>query len=274
MRGLQCSESIVGNERKSHYMYMSRHTRALLFLTAVSALCFAFAGCSAKRGNSSQILETKTVAESFIQSFNKGDADACIGLLSSEIVVEQKALQDSKSQDVRSVHEGIKANIALKHNWEIIKYLNSTENSITIHMVESGEDIKLAGVDSISFEMTFEVKDGKIARMVSAMDKETLEQIVINTAGGIGVQFDIEPDKVVIIGIAANFSAEKAGLKQGYEIIAIGGMKCSDMKQGEQMIRIRGPVNSKVLLQVRRPDTKETYDVELTRVDVSKFSSK
>jgi C-terminal processing protease CtpA/Prc len=134
--------------------------------------------------------------------------------------------------------------------------------------------MKLVGVGSVVGEITFEVKDGKIAKIATTVDKKTEEQIAKNVAGGIGIGTDIKPDRVIITSILANSPAEKAGLKQGYEIMAIDGIKCSDMKQGEQLIRIRGPVDSKVLLEVRRPDTQETYDVELIRADLSKLSGK
>ena len=110
--------------------------------------------------------------------------------------------------------------------------------------------------------------------MITVIDKKAVEQITENMTGGIGVGTDIKADRVVIISIVANSPAEKAGLKPGDEIMAIDGIKCSDMKQGEQLIRIKGPVGSKVLLEVRRPDSQETYNVELVRVDLSKLSSK
>lgn len=255
-------------------MNMKKRKRAALLFMALTTLCFIFVGCSAKQTNSSQALETKKIVDSFIQSFNKGDADACIGLLSHDIVLEQKGLQDIKSQDEKSVHESFKNSIALKHNWKIIKYLSNTKNSVTASIEDRGEDIKLTGVDFIAFEITFEVKDGKIAKITTVIDKKAVEQIATNTAGGIGVKIDIKPDRIIITGVAVNSPAEKAGLKQGYEIMAINGVNCSDMKQGEQMARIRGPVNSKVLLKVRRTDSKETYDVELIRADISKLPDK
>lgn len=252
-------------------MKMNKYTRAALLFIALSTLCIIFAGCSTKQDNSLQASETKKIAESFIQSYNNGDADACINLLSSDIVVEQKGSQDYKSQDERSVHESLKSNIALKHNWKIMEYLNNTENSITIRIEETGEDIKLAGVDSVGSEITFEVKDEKIVKMITVIDKKAVEQVAKNMTGGIGVGIDIKPDRIIITSIVANSPAEKAGLQVGYEIMAIDGIKCADMKQGEQSLRIRGPVGSKVLLEVRSPDSQETYDVELVRVDLSKL---
>jgi molybdopterin-binding protein len=252
-------------------MNISKYTRGAILFIAFSILCFSLAGCGAKQDNSLQALETKKITESFIQSLNKGDADACIGLLSSDIAWTS---QNVELQDVRSIHEAIKSDIEWKHNWKIIEYLSNTENVITIRAEVTGEDMKLAGVDSVVSEITFEVKDGKIAKIITTVDKKTEEQIAKNVAGGIGVGTDIKPDRIIITSILANSPAEKAGLKQGYEITAIDGIKCSDMKQGEQLIRIRGPVDSKVLLEVRRPDTQETYDVELIRADLSKLSGK
>lgn len=252
-------------------MNRSKHTRGTILFIAFSILCFSLAGCRAKQDDSLQALETKRIAESFIQSLNKGDADACIGLLSSDIAWTS---QNVELPDVRSIHEAIKSDIEWKHNWKIIEYLSNTENVITIRAEVTGEDMKLAGVDSVISEITFEVKDGKIAKIITTVDKKTEEQIAKNVAGGVGVGTDIEPDRIIITSILANSPAEKAGLKQGYEIMAIDGIKCSDMKQGEQLIRIRGPVDSKVLLEVRRPDTQETYDVELIRADLSKLSGK
>jgi len=255
-------------------MNMNKYTRAALLLIALSALCFSFTGCGTKQDDSSQALETKKIAESFIKSYNNGDADGCINLLKSDVIVEQTTLETIEITDSKSIIETFKNNIALKHNWKIIDYISNTKNSITMRMEETGEDIKLTGVDFIGFKITFEVEDGKIVKVITVIDKKAVEQIANNMSGGIGVGADIKSDRVIITSIAANSPAEKAGLQQGYEIMAIDGIKCSDMKQGEQIIRIKGPVDSKVLLEVRRPDTNETYDVELIRADISKLSRK
>lgn len=252
-------------------MITNKYTKAILLLIVLSTLYFSFAGCSTKQDDSLQALKTKKIAESFIKSYNDGDADACIGLLKSDIIVEQTVMETVINKDSRSIIEALKNNIALNHNWRIVEYLNNTENSIKIRIEETGDDLKLAGVDSIGSDITFEVKDEKIAKMITVIDKKAVEQIAKNMTGGIGVGIDIKPDRIIITSIVANSPAEKAGLQVGYEIMAIDGIKCADMKQGEQSLRIRGPVGSKVLLEVRSPDSQETYDVELVRVDLSKL---
>jgi len=255
-------------------MNMNKCTRTALLLLALSILCFSLIGCSAKQDNSVQALETKKIAESFIQSYNNGDADACINLLKSDIIMEQTTLETIIYQDSRFIIETFKNNIALNHNWKVIEYLHNSENSITIRIEETGEDVKLAGIDFIGSEITFEVKDGKIAKIITVIDKKSVEQIAKNMNGGIGVGIDIKPDRVVITSVVANSPAEKVGLKQGDEIIEIDGIKCSDMKQGEQLVRIRGLVGSKILLKIRYSDTQETFIIELIRADISKLPSK
>ena len=253
-------------------MNVSKYTRGTILFIVFSILCFSLAGCRAKQDDSLQALETKKIVESFIQSLNKGNADACIGLLSSDIAMTS---QNVELPDVRSIQEAFKSDVEWKHGWKIMEYLSNTENVITIRAEVTGEDFKLVGVGSVVSEIIFEVKDGKIAKIITTIDKKTEEQIAKHMAGGIGVGIGIKPDRIVMTSILANSPAEKAGLKQGYEIMAIDGIKCSDMKrQGEQLIRIRGPVDSKVLLEVRRLDTQETYDVELIRADLSKLSGK
>ena len=53
----------------------------------------------------SQNSDHKILVESFIDYYNKGDADSLIGLLSKDIVTEQKlGDQESKSTDIKSAH--------------------------------------------------------------------------------------------------------------------------------------------------------------------------
>jgi C-terminal processing protease CtpA/Prc len=245
-----------------------------ILIILLSALVVVFAGCSAAQDPSSQEAETKKTVDSFIQAYNTGDADACIALLDREIVTELKAgAQNVKSQDEKSVHETIRANIAMNHKWEILEYITNAQTSITIRISETGDDLKLAGVDSINSEVTFEVIDGKITTMTTTIDKATADQMAAKTAGGIGIGTETQPDRILIIGVAPNSPAEKAGLKAADEIMAIDGINCSEMKQGEQIIRIRGPIDSKVVLTINRPGDQKTFDVEIVRVDISTFST-
>ena len=248
---------------------MFRNRKIKFCIAALASVCLVLTGCGNKTDDAARALETKKIAEAFIASYNSGDADACIKLLSPDIVVEQKALQDIKSQDERSVHESLKNNIALKHTLKILKYLHSTESGVTMAIEESGSEMQLVGMTSISYEESFEVKDGKITRIVTVIDKKLAEQLAAKTDGGIGIKTNVQAGATQIIGVAPNSPADKAGLKPGDEIVAVEGVLCSEMKPGEPVLRIRGPVGSKVLLKLRHGGSNATVDVEIIRADLS-----
>ncbi len=57
-----------------------------------------------------------------------------------------------------------------------------------------------------------------------------------------------------------------------YEVItAIDGINCSVMREGEGILRLRGPINSKVTLTISRGgDDEKPFDIVVVRVDLSK----
>lgn len=242
--------------------------KRMLFI-AVLMLCLGvLSGCSAASDNEDLAAETKTIVDAFVAAFNAGDGDACIALLSREIVLELKSgAQDVQSQDEKSVHDSIKANIGLNHKWQILDYLNSSSKAVTLKVSESGDDLTLIGVDSLVSQISFSVEDGKITRISTVIDKEQADRMSAATKGVIGIVSELLTDRVVITKVAPGSPAEKGGLLAADEIMAIDGMNCSDMKTGEQLIRIRGSLDTKVMLTISRPSSGETFDVEILRVD-------
>jgi len=72
-----------------------------------------------------------------------------------------------------------------------------------------------------------------------------------------------------------NSPAEKAGLREGDEIIAVDGQDVTNMLLDEAVHLIRGPAGSKVVLTIKRDD-EEPFDVTITRarVDIPVIESK
>ncbi len=72
-----------------------------------------------------------------------------------------------------------------------------------------------------------------------------------------------------------NSPAEKAGLREGDEIIAVDGVDVTNMLLDEAVTLIRGPAGSQVVLTVKRDD-QEPFDVTITRakVDIPVIESK
>ena len=245
-----------------------KYLRLLIVLLIISIM---ISGCTSKQDAALQNSEQKILVESFIDFYNKGDADLVIGLLSKDIVTEQKlGDQESQSTDVKSVHESIKHNILWKHNIKILKWVDTGEDIIIVQIEEYGDEYKIMGINTVQVEMTFEIKDGKIIKIRTVIDKNTVDQMISKANGGIGVKIEVSPNFIIVNEIAPGLPADKAGLKKGDMIIAIDGIKCSAMREGEGFLRLRGPINSKVTLTISRGENEKPFDIVVVRGDLSK----
>ncbi len=262
-----------------------KYIRLLIIFLMISA---AATGCSSKQDavaqNPDTIIESsgksdaavqnseqKILAESFIDYYNKGDAASVIGLLSRDIVTEQKAGdQESKSMDEKSVHDSIKYNILWKHNIKILEWTSASGDIISLKVEESGDEYKIMGINTVLEEMTFEIKGGKIGKIRTVIDKATVEQMLEKAGGGIGAKVLFSADFITITEIASGLPADKAGVKVQDRIIAIDEIKCSSMREGESFLRLRGPVNSTVTLTISRGDGGQPFDIKVIREDLSK----
>lgn len=241
----------------------------LLFVLLMISITIT--GCSNKQDVTLQNSDQKILVESFIEYYNKGYADSVIGLLSKDIVTEQKlGDQESKSIDEKSVHESIKYNILWNHNIKILKWTNTSSNIISAQIEESSDEYKIIGINTIQAEMTFEIKDGKIIKIRTVIDKSTVDQISSKASGGIGVKVEVSKNFITINEIATGLPADKAGLKKGDMITAIDGINCSAMREGEGLLRLRGPINSKVTLTISRGGDEKPFDIVVIREDLSK----
>jgi C-terminal processing protease CtpA/Prc len=234
-------------------------------------ISITISGCSIKQDVTSQNSDQKMLIESFIEYYNKGDADSVIGLLSKDIVTEQKlGDQESKSKEGQSIDESIKHNILWKHNIKILKWISTGETIIIAQIEESGDEYKIIGINAIQAEMTFEIKDKKIIKIRTVIDKNTVDKMSSKASGGIGAKVEVSQDFITINEIAPGLPAEKAGLKKQDVIIAIDGISCSAMREGEGLLRLRGPINSKVTLTISRGEDGKPFDILIVREDLSK----
>lgn len=245
-----------------------KYMRLLIVLLMIS---ITISGCSSKQDVALQNSDQKILVESYIGYYNKGDADSVIGLLSKDIVTEQKlGDQESKSTDVKSVHESIKHNILWKHNIKILKWNNTSGDIISVQIEESGDEYKMIGINTIRAEMTFEIKDRKIIKIRTVIDKSTVDQMISKANGSIGVKIEGSQNFITITEIAPGLPADKAGLKKGDMITAIDGINCSAMREGEGILRLRGPINSKVTLTISRGGEEKPFDIVVVREDLLK----
>ncbi|HSE73144.1 MAG TPA: S41 family peptidase, partial [Dongiaceae bacterium] len=86
--------------------------------------------------------------------------------------------------------------------------------------------------------------------------------------GGIGVRISVEDDQVRVVSVMHYTPAERMGLKDDDLIEEIDGQPTKGMNQQEVVDELRGPVESRVDITVKRADIKDPFVVSITRAHV------
>lgn len=86
--------------------------------------------------------------------------------------------------------------------------------------------------------------------------------------GGIGVRIAVEENSVRILSVMHYTPAERAGLKADDYITHIDGEPVAGLDQQDVILRLRGPVDSPVILTIERGGVTEPLPVEVTRAHV------
>lgn len=86
--------------------------------------------------------------------------------------------------------------------------------------------------------------------------------------GGIGVRISVEDNAVRVISVMHYTPAERLGVKRDDVITAIDNSPTGGMTQQDVVDKLRGPVDSRVSLIIKRENLKEPFAVSLTRAHV------
>lgn len=121
--------------------------------------------------------------------------------------------------------------------------------------------------------------DNAIKKMLSDLDPYTrfydeqgVEEVKINSLGeysGIGAQSKYYKDKLIIVEIYEGFSADKAGLKTGDEIIKIDDIFVESYNNDQVSTLLKGAANSTVNIVVKRQDKALKFTVKREKVTVN-----
>ena len=124
-------------------------------------------------------------------------------------------------------------------------------------------------VDQLSEEMMTDLisKLDPHSVYIPASDLEGVNSELEGSFSGIGVQFNIQNDTIMIVSVISGGPSEKVGLLAGDRIVQVNdtvfvGKKVSNEKV---MKKLRGPEKSKVKLGVKRNGTKEVLKFTVTR---------
>lgn len=108
---------------------------------------------------------------------------------------------------------------------------------------------------------------------IPASQLETVNSELEGSFSGIGVQFNIQNDTVMIISVVNGGPSEKAGVKAGDRIILVNDTSFTGktVNTDKVMKKLRGPESSKVKLSVRRNGAKDLlkYTIERGKIPVN-----
>ncbi len=102
---------------------------------------------------------------------------------------------------------------------------------------------------------------------IPAADLENVNSELEGSFSGIGVQFNIQNDTIMIIAVVSGGPSEKVGLLAGDRIVKVNDTVFigKNVTNEKVMKKLRGPEGSKVKLGIKRHGTREVLSYSITR---------
>jgi len=105
--------------------------------------------------------------------------------------------------------------------------------------------------------------------MVWPKQVEDFDKLMTNEFTGIGIEISKRKGLLTAVSLLPDTPAYGSGLDAGDVIVAVGGQPTKDMSLTCAVKNITGPAGTDVVLTVRRPDSKETRDITITRAKIT-----
>lgn len=109
---------------------------------------------------------------------------------------------------------------------------------------------------------------------IAASEREMVDSELEGSFSGVGIEFRIENDRIVVAEVIKGGPAEKVGLMAGDRIVVIDGEDVADIGIDEDGVRkrLRGKKGTKVSVGVERDGEDELIEFDIVRGDVRKSS--
>jgi hypothetical protein len=231
----------------------------VILLVAVTLL----AGCN-RVTQTPMPMNPEALAKTYIEASDSGDIERCLNLLSDDVVFNQNP-PGTKLEGKDQYEAVLREAINWHHKYSVTSSYEVDGDKITFTAKVSGDDFSIMGMDYINVRYEFLVRDGKISSIIVVPDSAAWANLVRLNSGGVGVSLTLTDKGARVDKVAANSSADEAGIKPGDIITAVGGGSYSQMREGEIQLRLRGNLGSKVLLTVIREGLAAPIDIGVTR---------
>lgn len=134
--------------------------------------------------------------------------------------------------------------------------------------------IDLYYIDTVNNDQLFEVAVNSMLQSLdphsvyaNAEEQKALQEQLDGAFEGIGVQFNIVEDTVVVVAVITGGPSEKAGLRTGDRIVTVDGNDFAGVGIDNNMVlkTLRGKKNSTVKIGILRDGFDQIYDYDIVR---------
>ena len=156
----------------------------------------------------------------------------------------------------------------------LTEYFSGSNNKVDelLSLIDE-QYVDTVNVDSITDEVMADLvsKLDPHSVYIPAKDLEAVNSELEGSFSGIGVQFNIQNDTVMIVSVISGGPSEKVGLMAGDRIVKVNDtiFAGKNLVSNEKVFKkLRGPKGTKVKLSVKRHGTKELLSYSITRGDI------
>lgn len=156
----------------------------------------------------------------------------------------------------------------------LTEYFSGSNNKVDelLSLIDE-QYVDTVNIDSITDEVMADLvsKLDPHSVYIPAKDLEAVNSELEGSFSGIGVQFNIQNDTVMIVSVISGGPSEKVGLMAGDRIVKVNDtiFAGKNMVSNEKVFKkLRGPKGTKVKLSVKRHGTKELLSYSITRGDI------
>ncbi len=214
----------------------------------------------------------------FVEALNTKDTKTLDQLLSDEAYIyydvthTQVALGSTKDKDSE-----ISRLLAINTTFTDNEVLKGTSDNMAILTTLHKDDIDTKIYKSANSEYSayeFVIEDHEITLIYAFYNNEEANEAAKNSEGQIGIRVEKKDDHLEISEVVQGSVASVMQLVAGDKIYAIDGVKVADMSDAynEAELRLNGPKDTKVELEIERLSKGEREIVYLTRQLITDYA--
>jgi carboxyl-terminal processing protease len=109
---------------------------------------------------------------------------------------------------------------------------------------------------------------------IPAKELQEVNEELEGNFGGIGVQFSVQDDTVMVVSVVSGGPSEKLGILPGDRIVAVNDTSIADVKinNNDVMKKLRGPMGTKVKVGILRRSSSKQLNFDITRGAIPVYS--